>query len=552
MRVRFTEEVIKKLACPEGAKDLIVFDEGMPGLCLRVTKAGKKVFGFRYKRAGQTKHLVLGAWGTTLTLARAQKRAREERGKVSAGADPFTERKAIEANEKAERQRVAFTVEAMIDQWGVKHLAQRTTNYRTQSENTLKAAFAKQLHKPAAGITKQDVRDSLDATVKARGPYAANHLHAAGHACWKFAIGRGDLEVNPWASVPKPAKAVARDRVLTDAEIAAVWQATEGMARTWRSMIRLLILTAQRRSEVAGMAWAELDLDNVTWVIPRERAKNGVSHLVPLSAAAIEIIRDQPREKGGVFVFRSRGETSPSGFSKMKARLDKALGDGVAPWVLHDLRRTAATGLQRLSVMPVVIEAALNHVSGTRSGIVGIYQRHQYEEERRDALNRWAAHVIGLVKEAEIERAPAKAIVKTAASIVRFLDEGRLRSIAENPGKRSKAIARIRERSGQFRGDRETEEKAIDRLLRFLETDGSDAGRLLEKLEDRRRAAARLLETVRETDPEVASHIERLDARVEDRSKSIRVRLRALQQMTKYLADRSATSSLEEADTKVP
>nr|WP_277613637.1 site-specific integrase [Neoroseomonas marina] len=444
----------------------------------------------------------------------------------------------------------------MIDQWSEKHLSQRTADYRSQSEGTLKAAFDKLLDKPAAAITKTDVREALDATAGARGPYAANHLHAAGHACWKFAIGRGEIEVNPWASIPKPTKAVARDRVLSDDEIVAVWKATEGMARTWRNITRLLILTAQRRSEVAGMTWAEVDLERAMWTIPRERAKNNATHLVPLSASALEIIRSQPREKGAIYVFQSRGETSPSGFSKMKARLDDAVGESVAPWVLHDLRRTAATGMQRLGVLPVIIEAVLNHVSGTRTGIVGVYQRHQYEAERRDALDRWSKHVMDLIAAADTGMAGAVPSAKIPATThrpsptslgLRYINEEMLCLAAENPHLRSKALAELRVRTGRVRAaDRETEEKRFDRMLRALERNGTNAGRLITAMNERREAVAQWMKAVRRAQSlgvQFDPRLERLNADFEDQSNSIQRRWQALRELTDLLNSENAVPS---------
>jgi integrase len=181
---------------------------------------------------------------------------------------------------------------------------------------------------------------------------------------------------------------------LTDHELRAVWQATSG-GGAFNAIVRALILTGQRREEVAGMTWAELDDDLSTWTIPAGRAKNGVSHVVPLSVPVQALLRGVARQEGSDLVLPGLRGTF-NGFGKAKAQLDKA--SGVTDWRLHDIRRTAATGLQRLGVRLEVTEAVLNHVSGSRAGIIGIYQRHDYAVEKRAALDAWGAHVAAIVE----------------------------------------------------------------------------------------------------------------------------------------------------------
>ena len=191
-----------------------------------------------------------------------------------------------------------------------------------------------------------------------------------------------------------------RDRILTDAELARVWRACDHLGEPWHGFVRVLILTGQRRAETAGARWSEISAGFDTWTIPAERSKNGRAHDVPLSEPARELIRAIPRFEGCELVFSCGRKNPPSGFSKMKARLDALLAaDGagpVAPWILHDLRRTVATGLQRLGVRLEVTESVLNHIAGSRAGIVGVYQRHRWTDEKRAALDAWARHVLAL------------------------------------------------------------------------------------------------------------------------------------------------------------
>jgi integrase len=204
-----------------------------------------------------------------------------------------------------------------------------------------------------------------------------------------------DLITNsPVAGVKAPNPETSRDRVLTDAELKAVWRVVEKDGYPLGSILQLLILTGQRRGEVTGMMWSELDLDAATWSLPRERVKNDRRHEVPLSRQAVAILKQVPRI-GDKHVFTLNG-TAPYKNFLAKRRFDAAVG--IAPWTVRDLRRTAASGMARLGVNLVVIEKILNHVSGSLAGIVGVYQRHEFAEEKRAALQQWADHVERLVR----------------------------------------------------------------------------------------------------------------------------------------------------------
>jgi len=222
------------------------------------------------------------------------------------------------------------------------------------------------------------------------------------------------------------AKSVAkRERVLSDGELGAIWRAAAEAASPYGTIIRLLILTGQRLGEVAGMNWNEISDDLSTWTLPSERTKNGMPHVVPLSAPVSDLIRDllpenaaeaihavQDRRASGALVLPGAAGTPFSGWSKSKTRLDTAILDARAkaatargtsptplvPWTVHDLRRTVATGLQRLGVRLEVTEAVLNHISGSRGGIAGVYQRHDWANEKRAALDAWANHVLAVIK----------------------------------------------------------------------------------------------------------------------------------------------------------
>ncbi len=223
----------------------------------------------------------------------------------------------------------------------------------------------------------------------------ASRTAAYGRACYQWAIKRGTLSANPFAALPAIGAKPKRERVLTDDELSAIWRAASSMSPPFKPIVMLLVLTGQRRDEVTGMRWDELNNDLTTWTIAANRAKNGVPHRVPLAEPAREILRALPRT-GELVMPGDRPPTSFSGWSKAKARLDNR--SGVSEWVVHDLRRTMATGLQRLGVRLEVTEAVLNHIAGSRAGIVGIYQRYDWANEKRAALDAWAAHVLSLVE----------------------------------------------------------------------------------------------------------------------------------------------------------
>jgi integrase len=219
---------------------------------------------------------------------------------------------------------------------------------------------------------------------------------AYGRACYGWAIGKDLLDQNPFAGIKLDAVA-SRERVLSDQELVAVWRAT-ARPGVYNAIVRMLILTGQRREEVAGMTWDEISADLSTWTIPATRAKNGVAHIVPLSPQAQAILESAHRAAKAnepELIFPGRAGAF-NGFSKAKITLDE--DSGVADWRLHDLRRTMATGLQKLGVRLEVTEAVLNHLSGSRAGIVGIYQRHEWAKEKSAALNAWDEHVAAAVE----------------------------------------------------------------------------------------------------------------------------------------------------------
>jgi integrase len=233
----------------------------------------------------------------------------------------------------------------------------------------------------------------LDSVEDKHGFYMANRTLAAIRKLFNWAMDeRGIIDATPIGRKMARGKEVARDRVLEDDELRAIWNASDNLGYPFGPMLKLLLLTGQRRSEVANMQWSELDLDEGVWTIPGERSKNERPHAVPLSAAALEIINALPRFQGPFVFSTTDGKRPVSGFSTFKRRANSL--SGAMGWRLHDLRRTCRTGMAALGVPETVAERVLNH---QQDKLVRTYNRHEYLDEKRDALDRWACRVAEIV-----------------------------------------------------------------------------------------------------------------------------------------------------------
>jgi integrase len=254
--------------------------------------------------------------------------------------------------------------------------------------------FFKPLHNiPIDQITRKDVAARLTKITLENGSITASRARIALSGFYAWAMGQGLAEANPVIGTTRPQEAKPRERVLDDDELARVWKACSDDA--FGKVIRLLILTGARRAEVGGMRWSELDFERGTWVIPAERVKNGRQHTLPLTPLAISIIESVPRRVGRDHLFGTRSDGGLSHWHA-KAELDQRLT--IKPWRVHDLRRTLATRLCDLGIAPHVVEQILNHQSGHRAGIVGVYNRSSYEREVKAALALWSDHVRALVE----------------------------------------------------------------------------------------------------------------------------------------------------------
>jgi integrase len=252
-------------------------------------------------------------------------------------------------------------------------------------------------HRSITDIRQHDILVLAD-TIADRGAVVmARRVLAYVHRLFRWAKGRGIIESNPAADLPKPGREIARDRVLTDDELAAVWKNAEALGWPYGDAIRLLILTGARRSEISDLQWPEVDGSTIK--LTGARTKNGEPHKIPLSNPAKLVFSQIPRIAGSEFVFGK--PLSGGAWSQAKLKFATA---GIPHWRIHDLRRTVANGLQRLGFNLQVIEAVLAHTSGSRSGVVGTYQRHSFDPEKRAALDAWGDHVVALAKDSNHDK----------------------------------------------------------------------------------------------------------------------------------------------------
>ncbi len=402
--MRLTEKAIGALTCPAGSKDRLVFDDLVPCLGVRVSAGGNKAFLAQYTTPAGRRRVPLGRWGA-ITLEQARVAARAVLGDVAKGQDPAEARKATRVQAATAKASAALTLAVLLEQWASLALADRRESYRREALRALRHAFAAELAKPAAALTRTGVVETLDPVTRTR-PAIAGRTVAYGRACYAWAQRRGMVAGNPFAELPIRAGVEARDRVLTEEEVALAWMGMDALGEPFGPLLRVLLLTAQRREEVAGMRWSEVSADGATWVIPKERAKNGRAHAVHLAPAVRAILSELSRVEGAELVFSTTGRTAVSGFSRAKLRLDAAMaelrvrpdgtpGKPVPAWRLHDFRRTAVTWLAGQGFPPHVCDRLLNHVSGAIQGVAAVYQRAEFLAERKAALEAWAARVTG-------------------------------------------------------------------------------------------------------------------------------------------------------------
>jgi integrase len=361
-------------------------DAGSPGLYLVVQATGTRSWALRYRNQGKPAKLTLGNAGAGgLTLAAARVAAAKARHQLEQGAVPAPVSLAPH-DDRIETQVAAFLT---------KHAAKNRTAATTEA--IFNRLVLPVWHGRAVqDIRRRDVIDLVERIADERGGVMANRTLSALSKFFNWLVGRDVLETSPAVGVERPHKEVARERVLTDSELRALWLACDGDG-PFGAAVQFALLVGARRNEVSRMTWGELDEERWTWKLPKQRSKNGHEHEIALSSQAWALLTAMPRCAGCDYVFSADGRGPIAGWTKPKARFSTRAGLEEADWRLHDLRRTCASGMQALGIAVPVIEKALNHKSGTFRGITGTYQRHTYTDEIRIALQKWGDHVERLV-----------------------------------------------------------------------------------------------------------------------------------------------------------
>lgn len=415
--VRFTRPNTARMACPPGKAEAFFWDAALPGFELRAYASGRRQWVAQYRDGtSRTRRATLGDT-RIVELDEAREGARKLLSRVELGSDPQAEKQA-----PRRAVRISALVEAYLADAGKRLKPRSLAEVRRHL-----ADHAKPLHREAAcEVGRAAIVKLLDGISRDSGQVAGNRVWSSLSAMWVWGLRSGTIEgESPVAHVPKPGSEAPRERVLTDAELALVWQATAGDHDHDR-IVRLLMLTGARREEMAGMGWEEVE--GPLWTLPRARSKNGLQHEVPLGALALAQL--PPKRDGRAQVF-GEGKGGFSGWSRCKDRLDgrilnllqKVFSERREPetdevacpeWTLHDLRRTLSTWLNENGTEPHVVEAVLNHVSGAaRRGVAGVYNRAQYREPKRAALARWEAHIRKLAGLPDVVAEDEVALAKT-------------------------------------------------------------------------------------------------------------------------------------------
>jgi integrase len=379
MKRRLTDASVLRFKPPKHGS-LEIFDLGYPGLALRVGYGGAKSFEVFYRYGGKLRRKTLGRW-PAISLADARMEWRKTREAVAKGDDPARVAKTP-----------AMAFEVVVEDWLKRDQSKNKASSQYQVHRALEADLLPTWRgRRVDEITKRDVHELLDSIADRGAPIMARRVQAYVRRFFRWCIERDILKVDPTAGMRRVGNGKSRDRVLTDNELLRVWRAGVG---PYGAVVRMLALTGARREEIAQLRWSEIDRGTIK--LEGDRTKTGAPHIIPLSDPAKSLLESTPRIGGTEYVFTYGGTKPISGWSKCKLVLDAA--SGVTDWRIHDLRRTVATGLQKLGVNLQTIEAVLGHVSGSRSGVVGVYQRHSFDAEKRAALDAWGAHVMALLE----------------------------------------------------------------------------------------------------------------------------------------------------------
>lgn len=394
MATRLTDAKLQALKAPDKGQ-AEHSDSDVPGLRIRIGTSGAKTFILRKRVAGRIRNITVGRYGPRFGLAEARRKARALISDLESGNAPPPPKRAL--------QGTSGTIRAMMPDYLASKAHLRSM---PDLKSVVNVYILPELgDRYADSLTRAEITAFIDGIAKTK-PTRARLVLAQLSAFYSWALSRLDkLQANPCRDAGRPAKAKARERVLSDDELRGLWLVATAEPLPWGPALKLLMLTGARRDEVFNAERSEFNLPGREWVIPADRAKNGQAHIIPLSDAAVAVLDSIPEFDGSRKLFPARGNpgNASSGFSRAQARfrasLDLVLNSPAGEhWQIHDIRRTVATGLQRLGVRFEVTEAVLNHVSGAKGGIAGVYQRHDWKAEKRVALDAWARELERIVQ----------------------------------------------------------------------------------------------------------------------------------------------------------
>jgi len=363
------------------------------GMYLIVQPSGAKSWAVRYRHRGTPRKFTIGAW-PAIDLATARDLGAKALRRVAQGDDP--------AGEKIAARAASDSVEHVIADYIDRHVRRKRT--AREIERILRREVEPRWKgRRVQDIAKRDCIALVDAIEQRGAPRMADRTFETVRGFFNWCKAKDILiGPSPCDGVKPPGEKRQRDRVLTDAELRLVWNACDVVKWPYGPQVKLLVLTGCRRAEIANLRWSEVDLEGRMLRLPRERVKNNVAHDVPLSTAALSVLERIPHGRNDLVFPSENGATPASSFARAKRRFDKAIaaanGEAIRAWVVHDIRRTVASGMARLGINLPVIEKVLNHSSGTFKGIVGVYQRHEFADEKRAALETWARKVEALVE----------------------------------------------------------------------------------------------------------------------------------------------------------
>jgi len=393
--MKLTSALVDKLALPPGKTDKIWFDDAVSGFGLRIRAVRKRNGGaisnqeprrtwvFQYRRGGKSRRMNIGE-ASALKVQKARDIAADLHAKVTLGGDPAAEKAANIA-------RSSDTFGALAEKYLYRQRSQlRSSTFRAQQRYLTKHAAS--LHRlPVDGIDRKTIAALLANVERDRGPVSCNRFRAALSAMFSWAMREGLATANPVANTNKREEK-RRERILSTAELRLIWSTVPANAHG--TIVKLLILTGQRLNEIAELRWSEIHFDRNVIALPGDRTKNHQPHEIPMSETVRALLEAQPRN-GRESVFASVDR------SRRKRALDNSIakangGQPIQTWCHHDLRRSAATHMAEIGILPHIIEAVLNHISGHKAGVAGIYNRAAYSAEKRDALDRWERHLSAL------------------------------------------------------------------------------------------------------------------------------------------------------------